>query len=130
MYWCFHCYALNPEPRGACVRCGEAVEAPADISDDDRLVWTLGHPDGDRAVLAAQSLGRRRARSAMPALRAAVESGRDPYLSVTALRSAIEIAGRDELREWLTELAAHSNWFMVRSVAERELGAPVSDARP
>jgi uncharacterized Rossmann fold enzyme len=33
------------------------VEGPPALSFDDQLVWALGHPDGDRAVLAAQTLG-------------------------------------------------------------------------
>ena len=86
----------------------------------NELVWALGHPDGDRAVLAAQSLGVRRVRSALPALRRAVEEDRDPYLAVAALRGAVAIAGRDELRGWLEQLA-RSESFMVREVAQRAL---------
>jgi hypothetical protein len=120
MYWCFSCYALNPRAEGQCVRCGRPVEGPPDLSYDDRLVWALGHPDGDRAVLAAQTLGVRGARSALPALRKVVDENRDPFLAVAALRSAIAIAGRDELRGWLQGLA-RSDSFMVRAVAQREL---------
>jgi hypothetical protein len=122
MYWCFHCYAINQRARGSCLRCGRPIEAPPDLSYDDRLVWALGHPDGDRAVLAAQSLGVRRVRSALPALRIAVEEGRDPYLAVAALRSAIAIAGSEELRDWLRQLA-HSDSFMLRALAQQAFSA-------
>jgi len=121
MYWCYHCYAVNPEPDGHCLRCGEQVDGPPDISYDDRLIWALGHPDGDRAVMAAQTLGVRRVRAALPALRRAVDEDRDPYLAVAALRSAIAIAGRDELSEWLAELTRRES-FMVREAAHRALG--------
>ena len=120
MYWCYHCYAVNAQPTGPCVRCGEQVDGPPGISYDDRLIWALGHPDGDRAVLAAQTLGVRRVRSALPALRRAVDEDRDPYLAVAALRSAIAIAGRDELGDWLAELAQCES-FMVREAAHRAL---------
>ena len=120
MYWCFSCYALNPHARGACVRCGQSVEGPAGLSYDDRLEWALGHPDGDRALLAAETLGRRGVRTALPALQRAVDQRRDPFLAVAALRSAVAIAGRDELRGWLEELA-RSDSFMVRAVAQRAL---------
>ena len=83
-------------------------------------MWALGHPDGDRAVLAAQTLGVRQVRSALPALRRAVDEDRDPYLAVAALRSAIAIAGRDELHGWLEQLA-HGESFMVREEAQRAL---------
>ncbi|HUA03218.1 MAG TPA: HEAT repeat domain-containing protein [Solirubrobacteraceae bacterium] len=120
MHWCYHCYALNPGPTGPCVRCRRPVDGPPDLSFDDRLIWALGHPDGDRAVMAAQTLGVRRVTSALPALRRAVEEDRDPYLAVAALRGAIAIAGPDQLRDWLEELA-HSESFMVRDVAQRAI---------
>ena len=119
-YWCFYCYGLNPQQRGACVHCGQPVEGPPGQSFDDQLVWTLGHPDGDRAMLAAQVLGRRRVGAAVPALQRVVDQNRDPYLAATALRSAITIAGRDELRGWLNEIA-NCDSFMVRTIAQQAL---------
>jgi HEAT repeat protein len=123
VYWCFYCYAVNKRAVGPCVRCARPVEGPGDLSYDDRLVWALAHPDGDRAVLAAQTLGTRRVRSALAALRKAVDDDRDPFLAVAALRSAIAIAGADELRPWLEQLADNDS-FMVRAVAEQVLGRP------
>jgi hypothetical protein len=121
MYWCYYCYAVNPQPSGPCIRCGRPLEGPSELSYDQRLIWALGHPDGDRAILAAQSLGVRRVRSALPALRQAVEEDRDPYLAVAALRGAVAIAGREQLRGWL-EQQARSESFMVRAAAEQALG--------
>jgi len=102
------------------VRCGRPVQGPPGLSFDEQLVWALGHPDGDRAVLAAQTLGLRRVRSALPILRRVVDEGRDPYLAVAALRSAIEIAGRVELRDWLEQLKECES-FMVREAAHTAL---------
>lgn len=92
------------------------IEPPAGATYDDLLAWALGHPDGDRAVLAAQIRGRRGARSALPALRRAVDESRDPYVAGAALRSAIAIAGEAELAPWLEQLAAHPA-FMIRNIA-------------
>lgn len=120
MHWCHYCYAVNPLLTGPCIRCGDPVEGPPDQSFDDQLGWALGHPDGDRAVMAARTLGWRRVRSALPALRRVVDQDRDPYLAVAALRSAVEIAGPDELREWLEQLAQCDS-FMLREAARRAL---------
>ena len=120
MHWCHFCYGVNPRPSGPCVRCGQPVEGPPGLCFDDQLVWALGHPDGDRAVLAAQTLGTRRVRSALPALRRVVDEDRDPYLAVAALRSAIAIAGPEALRDWLEQLARRDS-FMVREVAHQAL---------
>ena len=104
------------------MHCGQPSQAPRDLSFEDGLVWALEHPDGGRAVMAAQTLGARRIRSALPALRRVVEEHRDPYLAVTALRSAIQIAGSEELGDWLLYLA-HSDSFMVRELAQHALSA-------
>lgn len=105
MFWCFRCYALNDHPRGPCDACGEPVEAPAGLSRIDILIWALRHPDGDRAVLAAGTLGRLRAREGVPALHAAVEASGDIFLRAEALRSLIAIEGVEPLRSWLAKLA-------------------------
>ncbi len=120
MHWCFYCYAVNKRAQGACVRCGRPIEGPSGLSYDDRLVWALGHPDGDRAIVAANTLGLRKVRLAIPALRRTVDDGRDPFLAAAALRSAIAIAGRDELRGWLEQLAECDS-FMVRELAQAAL---------
>jgi HEAT repeat protein len=120
VFWCFHCYAVNDHPRGPCAVCGERVEPPVGLSWTDRLIWALRHPDGDRALLAARTLGRLRARQSVPALRAAVEAGADVYLRAEALRSLIAIEGADALRPWLEQLSREAP-FSVRGIARKAL---------
>lgn len=71
-------------------------------------------------MLAAKTLGVRRVRAALPALRRAVDDAGDPFLAVEALRSSIAIAGSDELRDWLERLS-ESRSFMVSAVARQAL---------
>jgi hypothetical protein len=120
MFWCFHCYAVNDHPAGPCAVCGEPVEAPAGLSWTGSLIWALHHPDGDRAVLAAKTLGRLRARESVPALRGAAEEGKDIYLRAAALRSVIAIEGAESLRGWLEELSRDGP-FNVRAIAGQAL---------
>jgi len=120
MYWCFHCYAVNDHANGPCDVCGQSVEAPARLSYTEGLIWALHHPDGDRAVVAAQTLGRLRAGQAVPALRAVSENRGDIYVRAAALRSVIEIEGSGPLRRWLEELS-RSAPFNVRAIARRAL---------
>jgi HEAT repeat protein len=96
------------------------VEGLADLSYEDRLIWALRHPDGDRAIMAARVLGQRRARAAVPALRAVVVDGRDPYLAAEALRNLVAIEDPGQIRELLEGLAS-SDSFMVATVAKRAL---------
>ncbi len=129
MFWCFHCYAVNDHPSGPCDVCGEPVEAPADLSWVGSLIWALHHPDGDRALLAARTLGRLRARESVPALRQAVEAGNDIYLRAEALRSLISIEGVEPLRPWLAELSRVPP-FNVRDIAQRALEEQAGDNTP
>ena len=120
MFWCFHCYAVNDHPRGPCSACGEPVEAPAGLSRVDGLIWALGHPDGDRAVLAAQILGKLRAQQSVRALRAAVDAGADIFVREEALRSLIAIEGVEPLRPWLDALS-HDSPDSIRRIAREAL---------
>jgi hypothetical protein len=120
MCWCFHCYGLNAAQSGPCVHCGRPIEPPASISYDERLIWTLGHPDGDRALIAARTLGEHRVTSAEPALRSVIATGSDPFLAAEALRSLIKIEGAEPIRGLLQELSG-SESFMVAEVARRAL---------
>ena len=92
-----------------------------------RLIWALRHPDGDRALLAARTLGTPRAREAIPALREAVTAGPDIYLRTAALQSLIAIAGVDPLRSWLEELSRAAP-VTVREAAGRALAGNTRNA--
>jgi hypothetical protein len=122
VFWCFHCYAVNDHPAGRCDACGDAVEAPAGLSHTGALIWALQHPDGDRAVLAARTLGRLRARESVHALRATAQGGKDIYLRAEALRSLLAIEGAGALRPWLDELT-RAGPFNVRAIARQALDA-------
>jgi HEAT repeat protein len=130
VFWCFHCYAVNDHPSGSCRACGQPIEAPAGLTYHGRLIWALRHPDGDRAVVAAQTLGRLRARESVPALREAVEAGPDTFLRAEALRSLIAIEGVEPLRPWLEALSRNAP-FNVRRIAQEALnGRPSGDIHP
>lgn len=120
MYWCFHCYAVNDHPAGPCDVCGAPVEEPSGLTSTDRLVWTLGDPDGDRALVAARILGKLRARDSVPALRVVAETGKDIYLREAALLSLLAIEGAEPLRSWLAELRRTAP-FNLREIARRAL---------
>lgn len=125
MYWCFHCYGINPERYGPCVHCGEEIAAPPGLSYVDHLIWALGHPDGDRAIMAARTLGVHRAPEAAPRLREVALGGPDPFLAAEALRSLVAIEGVDRLRLLLTELAEHGP-LLTAKVAGEALAGPAT----
>jgi hypothetical protein len=79
--YCPSCYATNPWVESECASCGAALET--EESFDERLIWSLRHPDTGTAVLAAEVLARRRAALAIPAL---IELSRsaDPFRAAAA----------------------------------------------
>jgi hypothetical protein len=120
MFWCFHCYGINDQPRGPCVHCGQPIEEPLGLSHQDRLVWALGHPDADRAIVAAQLLGRIGDRSVAPTLRRVVAESSDVFLAAEALRSLVTLLGAEELAPTLKALAKDGT-APVRKVARHVL---------
>jgi len=121
VFWCFHCYAVDARPSGPCRVCGQPIEQPAGLSRVDGLIWALGHPDGDRAIVAARVLGKLKARESVPALCRTAETGPDIYLRGEALRSVLAIEGADSLRPWLKTLSRCAP-FTVRAIAREALG--------
>jgi HEAT repeat protein len=123
-YWCYSCYGLNQNQRGRCRHCGNEIAAPATATYEEKLVWTLDHPDGDRAIVAAQTLGHRRAQSAVPALVRAAQK-RDPYLQVAAVAALAQIGGHVAL-ETVRTIAANGTSpgrHAARSALRRAGGA-------
>jgi hypothetical protein len=117
-YHCFNCYGTNSTGSGLCRHCGREIAPPPEASYDDRLVWTLHHPDPDRAITAARILGDRGATSAAGALKEVVRDPPDPYLAVQALRSLIRIEGVGEIRDLLEEVADADSFLPARVAAD------------
>lgn len=102
------------------MRCGREISAPAGITDEQRLIWTLHHPDSDRAMLAAKTLGARKMAGALAALQQIVEEAFDPFLSAQAVRAAVQIAGVEALADWLRQLT-RSDSFLISKAAHQAL---------
>jgi len=117
VFCCFHCYAANDHSQGPCAVCGQPVEKPSGLSATDSLIWALGYPDPELAILAARALGRLNAPQSIAALRAAVDTGSDIYLRAEALLSLIAIEGPDA-RPWLKELG-QVRLASARGIAEK-----------
>jgi hypothetical protein len=115
-YYCWHCYAANSQPTGACVECGHNVEQPAEATWTDQLIWALGHPIPETRMIAAQVLGQRREAAAERPLRALVRDS-DPFLAAQALHSLVAIVGVAALRDELLEPLARTGAPAVRQVA-------------
>ncbi len=116
--YCAACYSANPWDDERCHRCGTSL-ASTD-SFDERLAWALDHPDTATAMLAADLLARRDARSAIDRL---IETAKslDPYRAAAA---AGALASFDDAR---AQAAAHALRAHPSALVRRAVG---SDERP
>lgn len=134
--YCPACYTVNPFEAGYCERCGAALET--EESFDERLAWALRHPDTETAILAAELLGARRARSAIPAL-LEVAASSDPYRAAAAVRALGAFTAVPGVWARLRRLADAPSVIVRRAVAavlaghgsapEADVGRPLEEMR-
>lgn len=112
--YCPACFAQNAWDDECCQAC--ATSLATDDSYDERLLWALDHPDTATAMLAADLLARRDARSAIDRL-IETTSSPDPYRAAAAARA---LAGFDDdrAREAVEGLRQHRS-ALVRHAVDR-----------
>lgn len=120
VYYCWSCYARNDRQAGPCERCGRDISPPTDISEVDRLLWGIGHPDPDVAIISTRRVARLGDQSAIPALRKCIEEGPDPYVAVEALRSLLALSSATAEEPLLRRLA-RAGPILLRSEALQAL---------
>jgi len=83
-WYCPDCFAEVEQQTAHCPRCGADLADPA-RDFEEQLIRALRHPLPDRRLLAAQVLGQRGARRAVPRLIQIIEEPDDPYLVAEAI---------------------------------------------
>lgn len=115
VHFCWSCYAQLPELPRRCPRCGGPTEPPADATQLQRQLWSLGHPLIERRMIALAALEQNPAAAGdstvVEVVRALVDSA-DPYLAARALQS-------------LHALAGAASWDVVQGATEDSSPAPV-----
>jgi len=89
---CPECFTRLDGTPPRCPACAADLAETGPYDYEQGLIRALRHPFHDQRVLAAQILGKRRSRVAVPSLVAVVEDGgRDPYLVAEAVRALARI---------------------------------------
>lgn len=89
-WYCPDCFAEVAREAARCPRCGADLANPG-RDYEQSLIKALRHPLPDRQLLAAQVLGARRARQAVPRLIEVIQETRDPYLAAEAITALARI---------------------------------------
>lgn len=119
-YFCWSCYGRNDHSSGPCAHCGLEISPPSDAGLTARLVWAMGHPDPDVAIMSTRRLAQLGDRSVVPTLREWVVQSSDPYLAAEALRSLLVLSTPAAEKELLDRLAADGP-VLVRDQARQAL---------
>jgi hypothetical protein len=110
--YCPACFTRNGWGDDRCAACG--VGLASTDSFDERLVWALDHPDTATAMLAADLLALRDARSSIDRLIEATDSA-DPYRAAAAAR-ALTAFDDDRARAAVEDLRHHRSALVRRAV--------------
>jgi HEAT repeat protein len=117
-WFCPSCFAEVPETAATCLHCGaDLLGSGQDF--EAALVGALRHPLHDRRLMAARTLGRRRAVAAVPALISAATDSRDPYLAAEAVQALVAIDTADGLAA--ARRLASNGPVVVRAAARKAL---------
>jgi len=111
--YCPACYSTNGWDDERCDQCGTSLASTDTF--DERLAWALDHPDTATAMLAADLLARRDARSAIDRL-IEVTTSSDPYRAAAAA-GALASVDDDRARTAVEVLRAHPSALVRRAVA-------------
>jgi HEAT repeat protein len=114
--FCPACYSPNDWSDDRCLSCGTSLAT--DESYDDKLIWALGHPDTERAILAAEALAGRASTRAIDRLIELLDST-DPYRAAAAARALLAFASDQRAASALEFCQRHPSVLVRRAVAGR-----------
>jgi HEAT repeat protein len=118
--YCPACWSEVAAGAVRCGACGADLERLDAAGFDEKLVRALRHPEPATRLRAVLILGRRRTRSAVPALVGRWREGADPYLAAEIVKALARIGGQAAtaaLREVATDPSV-----VVRAAAREILG--------
>lgn len=78
-YYCPNCWTIVEENQKVCPNCGYSLADFAHFDFDDKLIAALHHPVTERRIMAAQVLGNRQCKRALPEFRKILESDESNY---------------------------------------------------
>jgi HEAT repeat protein len=124
-FFCPKCWAQVAESASVCPECGtDIAQWKAEHDYADQLIAALRHPIPTTQVLAAEVLGERREKKAVPALIETLNTTGDAYLAAAAVEALSKIGSAEAID---TVRAALQHRFVgVRARAREGLANSVS----
>ena len=88
-YYCPNCWEIIAEGQSSCPNCGYILNDFIKYDYDDKLIAALRHSVPERRIMAAQILGIRQCKRALPEFTKILESGEENYFFLRAVLLAV-----------------------------------------
>ncbi len=117
-YYCPNCWTIVEENQKVCPNCGYSLADFAHFDFDDKLIAALHHPVTERRIMAAQVLGNRQCKRALPEFRKILESDESNYFFLRAILLAVLKIEDPEQEEILKRAARHKSKLISQLAVE------------
>lgn len=105
-FYCPHCWALLTEEQRTCPNCGYILDGVKESDFEDKLLAACSHAVPKRRIMAAQILGIRESRRALPEFLKIITSSETNYFFIRAVLLAtvkINHPGRESILQKATQ---------------------------
>jgi len=120
-YYCPKCWEIVELGQQVCPSCGYLLDDFIHFDFDDKLIAALHHSVAERKIMAAQVLGIRQCKRALPKFKKILESDENNYFFLRAILLAV-VKIDDPDREIILEQATKHNSELVSQLADELLG--------
>ncbi len=115
-YYCPNCWEVVEEGQRVCPNCGYLLDDFTRFDFDDKLIAALHHSVAERKIMAAQVLGIRQCKRALPEFRNILESDENNYFFLRAILLAVAKI-EDPDREVILEQATKHTSELIANLA-------------
>ncbi len=106
-YYCPRCWEIVQENQQECLHCGYRLDDFNHFDFDDKLIAALHHSVSERKIMAAQVLGIRQCKKALPEFRKILMSDESNYFFLRAILLAVAKFEDPDREEILTQAKSH-----------------------
>ncbi len=106
-YYCPRCWEIVQENQQVCPNCGYKLDDFTHFDFDDKLIAALHHSVSERKIIAAQVLGIRQCKRALPEFKKILSSGEDNYFFLRAILLAVAKFEDPDREEILNQAKSH-----------------------
>ena len=117
-YYCPRCWEIVQENQQECLHCGYKLDDFTHFDFDDKLIVALHHSVAERKIMAAQVLGIRQCKRALPEFKKILKSDENNYFFLRAILLAVAKFDDPDREEILAQAIRHPSELISVLAAE------------